>query len=108
MNLPKIEPCPFCKNEVLEKRMGGGGGGPESVFFYIYCDDCGTNGPSSVTMEGSIEYWNKAHEKPASTGPVGPMSAPRAVPGIQALTDIAANTAIIANWCEENWTSLQK
>lgn len=50
-------PCPFCncnneKVHVEECPMIGG-----STFF-VYCDNCGSAGPSAISEDGAIDLWN--------------------------------------------------
>ncbi len=51
MNESMILPCPFCGSKaVLE--------GDEDTWF-VYCDDCGADGPIRGTDEDAMADWNR-------------------------------------------------
>ena len=47
----KLLPCPFCGNERI-------GASRDEYMFFVYCFECGTEGPSGQSEESAIRKWN--------------------------------------------------
>lgn len=47
-----VKPCPFCKSIALE--VGCGTRDHEGLPVYVYCEDCGCNGPWRYTKTDSV------------------------------------------------------
>lgn len=48
----KLKPCPFCSSLMLIVEPCG----------WVFCDNCGANGPASGTKREAIAAWNRRAE----------------------------------------------
>ena len=71
MDKPKLKPCPFCGGEAriarfrtyIESFMGMG------YKFYVYCPDCGIDGPGVYLAESdAAAVWNRRADNQLSVG----------------------------------------
>jgi len=56
-NQEAIKPCPFCGIDVLGVYWDRWTNPKPQAF--IFCDDCGCNGPRKETEELALQAWNK-------------------------------------------------
>lgn len=55
-------PCPYCASVDLEYIKPGTHGYPHAG--YVYCDSCGTHGPSATSRAAAIAAWNRRAWQP--------------------------------------------
>jgi Lar family restriction alleviation protein len=53
-----LKPCPFCGERDLIPTSNG------FENFYIFCNQCGAEGPSGTTEKTAADVWNERKEKP--------------------------------------------
>lgn len=103
-----LEPC-WCRKETrwlrVEPRLDHGQFGCLTRGFYVYCGNCGIQGPIGSTERGAIEYWNKSRSSSlsAATGdewlPIE--SAPRDSSWILGLTQ--SRRQVVVRWGGGTW-----
>jgi len=57
----KLRSCPFCGSDNLDDTCADRGKDTRE-FYFVFCDRCEANGPTSYEREKAVEMWNRRRE----------------------------------------------